>query len=224
MSRYSRVSEWLEPARRRDVLARLRALYAAEVTMTDHWIGVLIERLHALGLERETVVALTADHGYLLGEHGWTGKVASILHPPLIHVPFILVHPARLRAGNASGWLAQTHDVAPTLLDIADVKRTRPMNGVSVAPLLAGLQPRTRRTMAYGGYANWHYARTDRWSYVAANTGRGRRLYDLKRDPGERRNIARRHPQVIDELEERVREQAGGALPSYDGRGRLRRD
>jgi hypothetical protein len=58
---------------------------------------------------------------------------------------------------------------------------------------------------------------------VAANTGRGRRLYDLRKDPEERRNVARGHPHLIDELEERVREAAGGPLPSYDGRGRLRR-
>ncbi len=77
--------------------------------------------------------------------------------------------------------------------------------------------------MAYGGYANWHYARTERWAYVAANTGRRRRLYDVREDPEERRDIARRHPNVTDELEERVREQAGGRLPSYDRRGRLRR-
>ena len=70
--------------------------------------------------------------------------------------------------------------------------------------------------MAYGGYANWHYARTNRWAYVAANTGRGRRLYDLRADPGERRNVARRHPQVIDQFEKRVRRAAGGRLPVYD--------
>jgi hypothetical protein len=76
--------------------------------------------------------------------------------------------------------------------------------------------------MAYGGYSNWHYLRGDRWAYVAANTGRGRRLYDLNRDPEEERNVARRHPRLLDELEERVREQAGGRLPSYDNQGRLR--
>jgi arylsulfatase A-like enzyme len=217
------VSDWLAPDRRGPVITRMRDLYAAELTMTDRWLGIVLDKLHALGLENETVVALVADHGYLLGEHGWTGKVASVLHPPLIQVPFILVHPARLRAGASTSWLAQTHDVAPTLLDIANVGRAKPMNGVSVAPLLAGVKPRVGRDMAYGGYANWHYARTDQWAYVAANTGRWRRLYDLKRDPGERNNIAHRHPHLVDELEERVRHLAGGRLPSYDGRGRLRR-
>jgi arylsulfatase A-like enzyme len=222
MTRYGRVRDYLRPGRRDRVIGRMRDLYAAEVTMTDRWLSLLFERLRALGLERETIVALVADHGYLLGEHGWTGKVASMLHPPLIHVPFILVDPARRGAGQATDWFVQTHDIGPTLLELTEVGQPKPMNGDSVARLLVGLQPPARRAMAYGGYANWHYARTDRWAYVAANTGRGRRLYDLKRDPGERNDVALRHPRLIDELEERVREQAGGRLPSYDARGRLR--
>jgi arylsulfatase A-like enzyme len=224
MTRYGEVREYMRKERRGPLLRRMRDLYAAEVTMTDRWLGVLLEGLRAHGLERETIVVLVADHGYLLGEHGYTGKVASILHPPLTQVPLILVDPARRGAGHTSDWLAQTHDIGPTLLELTGVRQPKPMNGDSVAPLLVGRQPRARRTMAYGGYANWHYARTDRWAFVAANTGKGRRLYDVRRDPEERNNIARRHPNVIDELEERVREEAGGPLPSYDGRGRLRRD
>jgi arylsulfatase A-like enzyme len=223
MSRYKRVRDYMEPDRRGPVLRRMRDLYAAEVTMTDRWLSVLVEALHAAALERETIVVLVADHGYLLGDYGWTGKVASMLHPPLTQVPLILVDPARRGAGAASGWLAQTHDIGPTLLDMTGVRRPESMDGFSLEPLLVGREPRAHRTMAYGGYANWHFARTKRWAYVAANTGKGRRLYDVDKDPGERRNLARRHPNVIDELGERVREQAGGRLPSYDARGRLRR-
>jgi arylsulfatase A-like enzyme len=223
MSRYSRVRNYLSPKRRGPILQRMRDLYAAEVTMTDRWLAVLLDRLRALGLERETIVALVADHGYLLGEHGWTGKVASILHPPLTQVPLVLVDPARRAAGQATDWFAQTHDIAPTLLELTGVRQPKPMDGDSVAPLLVGRQPRAERPMAYGGYANWHFARTDRWTYVAANTGRHGRLYDVRADPGEERDVARRHPDVAGELEERVREESGGALPAYDGRGRLRR-
>jgi arylsulfatase A-like enzyme len=216
MSRYKRVKDYIAPARRKPVLSRMRALYAAEVTMTDRWLSVLVERLYSLGLERDTVVMLVSDHGYLLGEHGWTGKIASMLHPPLMHVPFVIVDPSRRRAGRSADYLAQTHDLGPTLLDMTDVKRPERMNGTSLAPLLRGERPRERRSMAYGGYANWHYARTGRWGYVAANTGKGRRVYDLRRDPGEHRNLARRHPNLIDLLEKRVRREAGGRLPVYD--------
>ncbi len=55
----------------------MRDLYAAEVTMTDHWLGMLVDRLHELNLERETVIVLVGDHGILLGEHGWTGKISD---------------------------------------------------------------------------------------------------------------------------------------------------
>jgi arylsulfatase A-like enzyme len=221
-ARYARVTEYLKRDRREGVLGRMRDVYAAEVTMTDRWLAALLEALVAHRLERETVVVLVSDHGYLLGEHGWTGKVASMLQPTLTHVPLILVDPARRGAGATTDWFAQTHDIAPTLLELTGLRRAAPMNGLSLAPLLWGGPARASRPMAYGGYANWHYARTDRWTYVGANTGKGRRLYDVRSDPGEFNNIARQHPDVIDEFEETVREQAGG-LPSYDERGRLRR-
>jgi arylsulfatase A-like enzyme len=214
MGRYARVSEWLSGERAAPVLTRMRDLYAAEVTMTDRWLGVLLARLRDLGLDRNTVIALVADHGYLLGEYGWTGKISSMLHPPLIHVPFILVDPARRQAGQASAYLAQTHDVGPTLLGMAGVGRPRGMDGVDLSPLLAGGQP-PERSFAYGGYSNWLYARTNRWAFVSENRGRGRRLYDLARDPGEESNVARRHPRLIDELFRAVVRKAGGPPPIY---------
>jgi arylsulfatase A-like enzyme len=214
MGRYSRVSEWLSRERAGPVLTRMRDLYAAEVTMTDRWLGVLLARLRELGLEGNTVIALVADHGFLLGEYGWTGKISSMLHPPLIHVPFILVDPVRRRAGDTSDYLAQTHDLGPTLLAMAGVPRLPGMDGVNLSPLLDGVPP-TRRSLAYGGYSNWLYARTDRWAFVSENRGRGRRLYDLARDPGEGHNLARRHPRLIDEFYRRVVRRAGGRPPIY---------
>ena len=159
---------------------------------------------------------LVSDHGYLLGEHGWTGKIASILHPQLIHVPFVLVDPSDGGPDAAPPGLPRRTTSDPTLLDMTDVRRPGAMNGTSLAPLLRGERPRERRSMAYGGYADWHYARTDRWAYVAANTGQGRRLYDVRRDPASATTWRGRHPQLIDELERRVRRAAGGRLPVYE--------
>ena len=118
-AKYARTAAWLSARRAGPVLDRMRDLYAAEVTMTDHWLGVFLERLRSLGLDQNTVIALVSDHGFLLGEYGWTGKIASMLHPPLMHVPFILVDPARSRRGVSSERLAQTHDIGPTLLSLA---------------------------------------------------------------------------------------------------------
>ena len=65
----------------------------AEVTMTDHWLGHFMDRFYELGLDENTVIVLLSDHGYLLGERGYTGKVPSQLHPELAQVPLIVVHP-----------------------------------------------------------------------------------------------------------------------------------
>jgi arylsulfatase A-like enzyme len=94
------------------------------------------------------------------------------------------------------------------------VRRSRGMDGVDLSPLLASGRP-PGRSLAYGGYSNWHYARTDRWAFVSENRGRGRRLYDLAKDPGEEQNLARRHPHLIDDFYRRVVRRAGGPPPIY---------
>jgi arylsulfatase A-like enzyme len=191
----------------------MRALYAAEVTMTDRWLGVLLARLRELALEQNTVIVLVGDHGHLFGEHGWTGKISSILHPPLTHVPLIIVDP---RAGpGRSNYLAQTHDIAPTLLSLAGVDAPDEMDGVDLSPLLRGQRPREWRKFAYGGYSNWHYARAHDWAYVANNFGRGRRLYDLERDELEENDIAERHRKRAGAIEAAIRRRAGERFPVY---------
>jgi arylsulfatase A-like enzyme len=213
MPLYGRVENY--PSRR--LLARMRALYAAEVTMTDHWLGGFLDRLHELRLERETVIALVGDHGFLLGEHGWTGKISSILHGPLVRVPLVIVDPRRRLAGRTSELLAQTHDIAPTLLSMAGLPAPAAMTGTDLSPLLRGRRPRTR-ALAYGGYANSLYARTDRWKLIAGNDGGGRRLYDLAHDPGERWNLASREPRRADALYDAVIRRTGGRPPVYPHR------
>jgi arylsulfatase A-like enzyme len=214
MPRYKRVSKWLNDNNRDLVLGRLRALYAAEVTMTDRWLGVFLERLYELGLKRNTVIALVADHGIQLGENGWTGKISVALHPVLIRVPFVLVDPAGRRAGEQSDYFASLHDLGPTLLSMAGVPVPQRMSGVDLSALLDGARP-PRRRYAYGGYGENHYLRNDRWAYVSDNRLRHPQLYDLARDPDENTNVARRHPEVLRELRGTLVERAGGRPPFY---------
>jgi arylsulfatase A-like enzyme len=215
MPHYGRVENWLDPDDAPRVVARMRALYAAEVSLTDRWIGVLLERLRELGLENETVILLISDHGFFLGERGWTGKISTALHPELIQVPLLVVHPD-FRHPAQSGFLASTHDVGPTILSLAGVPAPLKMTGVDLSPLLRGLQPEPR-PYAYGGYTNSHFLRSDRWAYMSDNRLQEPRLYDMADDPGETRDVAAEHPKVVAELAALVEEQAGGgSLPYYE--------
>ncbi len=216
MPQYGRASNWLGPRERGPVVRRLRQLYGAEVTMTDRWLGVLLDRVHELSLENETVIALVSDHGILLGEHGWTGKISTALHPALTRVPLVLVDPRRRQAGRASSYFASTHDLAPTLLSMLDVRAPERMNGVDLSQLFEGKRLRPRK-YAFGGYGNSFYIRTRRWAMWARTKPKGFHLYDRRRDPGEFNNLAHRRPDVVRRLYRTVLRRAGGSLPYYEG-------
>jgi arylsulfatase A-like enzyme len=217
--RYGRAESWLSSlGARRRVVGRIRDLYAAEVTLTDWWLGRLLDRLHDHNLERETVIALVSDHGISLGEHGWTGKVQTALYPVLTRVPLIIVHPRRRRAGEASDWFASTHDIAPTLLSMAGVRHPRGMTGADLSHVFRGGKL-PERNYAWGGYSDSFYIRSRRWMLWGYNRPGHFRLFDLRRDPGMNNNLARSNPGMVGHLYGKVLDRAGGRLPWYGGNG-----
>jgi arylsulfatase A-like enzyme len=215
MLRYGRVENWLAPEETELVLERLRAVYAAEVTMTDRWLGMLLERLHDLSLERETVVVLLSDHGVQLGEKGWTGKISVALHPELIQVPLVIVDPTRPDPPAESAYLASTHDIAPTILSLAGLQAPAEMQGADLSKLFRGQEPE-RRELAYGGYSNNHFVRTERWAYMCDNRLEQPHLFDLQADPGELRDLAGERPDVVGDLQGAMLAQTGSDLPFYE--------
>ena len=199
---YAPVSRYLHGHSGEVLVDRMRALYAAEVTMTDRWLGVFLDRFHELGLERDTVVVLVSDHGFYLGDYGFTGKIATVLHPPLIRVPLIVVDPRRRHAGRTSSYLASTHDVAPTILSMAGVDVPRGMDGVDLSRFFEGRRP-PERPYAFGGYGNSYFVRTDDWAMYGPNTRRrlppvrprprpGRGARRVRRAPGQGARAVRR--------------------------------
>jgi arylsulfatase A-like enzyme len=126
-------------------LKHCRALYAAEVTLVDRWVGRLFEKIEDLGLLNDTMVLFTTDHGFLHGEHGIIGKAVigpdSRLHylPPyeeINHIPWIVRLP-----GGAPGRrraIVQPCDIMPTILDLAGVEIPATVHGRSFAGVLRG--------------------------------------------------------------------------------------
>ena len=216
MPTYGRASNWLGPSERGRVLGRMRDLYAAEVTMTDHWLGELLDRVRRHDLERETVIALVGDHGILLGEHGWTGKVQVGLYPALTRVPLILVHPDRRRAGSESDWFASTHDLAPTLLAMAGVRRPERMTGANLSRVFRGKRL-PERDYAWGGYSDSFFIRSRHWMLWGYNRPGNFKLFDLRRDPGMYHNVAGRYPGMVSLLLGKLLDRVDGRLPWYGG-------
>lgn len=130
--------DYLSPAE----LQHMRALYAADLTLSDRWLGRLFGAVESMGLSENTVIMVMADHGIMLGEHDAVGKAwergnfrrAYPLWQELAHVPLMIRTPTNQPARSAA--LAQPADIAPTLLELAGIDRPNTMHGVSLAPIL----------------------------------------------------------------------------------------
>ena len=196
-------------------LKRMRALYAAEVTMADHWLGNFLNRVEDLGLMDSTLIIALGDHGIALGEHDATGKPFFALWPELTDVPFFIRHPKGKRAGETSDYYASTHDVAPTVLGQLNIEPKQPMDGQDLSPILDGKTPESRPHFTLG-YNDYVWTRDDRYVMFSLNDGTEAKLYDLEEDPGMKKNIVVQKSGLAKRMfEEYVLKDADGPLPKY---------
>ncbi len=199
-------------------VAQMKALYAAELSMSDHWFGNFMQRFHELNLERETLVVFLSDHGFLLGERGYVAKMATQCHPELIHVPMMIRDPEGKGARTTTDYFTQTQDVASTLLAGAGVAKPAFMDGENLLPLLEGNERKLKkRTYVTGAYSSIVYARDRRWAYMGDNQNADPRLYDYKRDPREVHDVADSSPGQVHKMYAGMvrRDNGGQALPKF---------
>lgn len=140
----------------RDELLHVRALYAAEATLVDRWVGFLLEKVDALGLLENTTIIFTSDHGFYLGEHGLVGKSIIMggyhgfapLYEEVAHIPLIVRFADELDVKNNAkvDALVQTPDITATILDIAGVRNPSELGvqGESLLPLIRGEEASVR--------------------------------------------------------------------------------
>jgi arylsulfatase A-like enzyme len=196
-------------------LERMRALYAAEVTMTDRWFGNFLDKLYSSGLSENTLLIVLSDHGVALGEHDATGKPFWALWPEITDIPYFIRHPEGKGAGQTSDHYASTHDVAPTVLGYLGLEPPQPMDGQNLMVLLNGEDPAPREHFTLG-YDEYVWTRDDRYVMVSRSDGSEARLYDLTADAEMNTDVAGSNPDVVDRMwNDYVLEDAGGPLPRY---------
>jgi len=112
------------------------ALNHGSLACVDDAVGRVMAQLQTLGLDDNTVVMFTSDHGELLGDRGLMFK-GGLHYSALTRVPFIWRDPAQRTTQASSGALAQTTDIAPTVLAHAGLAPANGMHGRSLLPVLA---------------------------------------------------------------------------------------
>ena len=187
-------------------------LYDANLRYGDWAVGELEKALREAGVFEKTVFIVTADHGEAFGEHGYLWHERGV-YDELTHVPLVMRLPGGARAVEEAEALTQTVDLLPTVCDLLGVRYPREaVQGRSFLPVMAGLEDRVHEHVfsRSDGKPPSYLVRSGEWALMLWGNGKWRALYDLRADPGQRRNVIAERPEAAAEMVEAFREFAMG--------------
>ena len=181
--------------------ARIRSLRSV-----DDQVGALVKALRQSGELANTHIVFASDNGYLLGEHRIMAK--NVPYEPALQVPFVVRGPGIPR-GVVRRSTFELVDVVPTLLQLGGASPGRTLDGRSMLPALRRDAPGKSFSLIQGGSSDaawwWRGVRSGDYKYVRYASGY-EELYDLREDPSELRNVARRprYGEVLGEYSQKL--------------------
>lgn len=196
----------------------------------DGRIGAVLDRIKELGIEESTYVILVSDNGY---RHNFLPGLTQPLHGAKwwvwqggIRVPMIVKGPG-VKPGSVFQGNVVNYDFLPTFVDWAggNPEKLKDVDGVSLAPYLAGRKPDDAFLNRYLYFHYPHYRTTMPHSAIVSGSRKVihfyerpdiAMLFDLSKDEGEVSNIAKAHPQehkkLYDEMMRYLKE-VGARIP-----------
>lgn len=171
--------------------------YLACVKSVDDNVGRVLNYLKENDLEQNTIIVLTSDQGFYLGDHGFFDK--RFIYEESLRMPFILKYPNKVKPGSVNKNIISNIDFAPTLLDLAGISTDQKMQGTSFVPVLDG-----KSLVDWQDAMYYHYYEFPFWHHVQPHYGiRTQKytlahfyynidvweLYDLEKDPHQINNI-----------------------------------
>lgn len=175
--------------------------YTATIRSIDDSVGQIYRTLKQTGQLDNTLIIFAGDNGMFLGEHGMTDK--RTMHEGSIRVPLLVRYPKLVKPKTVIKQMVLNIDLTPSILDICSAPPLKDIHGKSFKQLLQGKTKGWRKSWYYEyNYErqfpytpNVRGVRTDEWKYVHYPHGDGGQdrhmaeLYNLKKDPGETRNL-----------------------------------
>ncbi|MFZ2657278.1 MAG: sulfatase-like hydrolase/transferase [Victivallales bacterium] len=177
---------------------RMRKLrgYLAAISQVDHAVGVALDKLHELGIDNDTIVVYSADHGEYATEHGIMEKAPGICSDAVTRIPFIWQWPGKLKAGHVAEQIVESVDLATTLCALAEVQPMPTSDGKDISGLLEGKDLSVRgigvtecpwsRSVRKGKYRLVWYPKAMFTEKYPDGFGE---LYDIQSDPWEMDNL-----------------------------------
>lgn len=171
-------------------LGHIVATYDAQVRAMDDDFGALVDLLKRAGIYDDTAIVFTADHGEEFGEHGWVGWHSHTLYDELVRVPLLVKYPGGAHADGTVTHQVRSIDIAPTVLALLHIAPPPGFQGSDLTPLAAGRREPARYAVSNLDGGGVTAIRSARWKLIRNH------LFDLRTDPGEKRDVAADFPQV----------------------------
>ncbi|GGF99247.1 sulfatase family protein [Paenibacillus abyssi] len=186
------------------------AQYDGAIAYMDACIQNLFAKLEALGIEEETLVVITSDHGETLYEHDCYFDHHGLYDCTLV-VPLVIKFPGRVPAGKRVSDVSLISDIMPTVLELLNIQSESGFDGRSLTPQMAGKETK-RISEFYITECTWmrkHGWRTPEWKLICAlepdfHFKPEVELYNLIQDPEENVNLADQEPEVVALLQKRM--------------------
>jgi len=178
---------------------KIRHAYYACISYVDAQIGLLINEIHKLGLDENTIIVVWGDHGWHLGDQQVWGK--HTLFENSLKSTLIIKVPGKYNTKSISS-IIETVDIYPTLLELCNVKQQpHTIDGESFAGLFDGKKSNYTE-LAYSYYHGGISMRTDRYRITCyyQKPKSVIELYDHMKDPYETINIAEDNPKIVEQL------------------------
>jgi arylsulfatase A-like enzyme len=192
---------------------------AGSLLAVDDHVKKLVATLRRTNQLRNTMIVFLSDNGWMQGEHRVPGD-KYLPYEESLRVPFIIRGPGVPAGRTVRGQVANV-DFAPTLLDAANARAGRTMDGVSLLPATRDPRKKPDRAIGvealtrlfagdFGPFNAWDKpysgVRTDRYTYVVYTETGEKELYDRRKDPHQLQNVAAdpAYATVVSQLEAKL--------------------
>jgi arylsulfatase A-like enzyme len=193
----------------------IKAQYSGLVSLVDAWLGEFLKRLSELGLEGDTAVVLTSDHGTNFCENPRRviGKPAYSMYPAVMRLPLLMSIPGM--GNGACDDFVYDVDITATIYALCGVEPEQEIDGRSLMPLISGTGEWKQRDYVTCRYGHaLCYLDRERWMITDVD-GEAWEAFDLVGDPKCRSGDWEAGRDDVRLAWERLLVDAGGELPDY---------
>lgn len=190
------------------------AHYDGGINYIDKQIGEILNALHDGGIEEETLVILTSDHGENFGEHNFFFQHGASLYETSLKVPLIFKNPKRIPVNKQISGRVRNMDIMPTVLDILNIPLIDEIDGKSLLPLIESKKEElgeiifaesieehfhgNKRVFMRGIKGKWRMLIEGKWKIIFIPHPQNDifELYNITNDPDEKNNLIDKEKEI----------------------------